>query len=280
MLPLTRSDNPARRDANLLAVLLFIALGSAAAAAGVNSADDLQFTKVQLVGANQLELSPGPENALKYRGEERDLEPPPYTLEGNTLRLGVTADGREARDIQFKLVVSRLEELAVVGPGEAFVRPLKAGDLVISLDGSGAIRLHDISASTLELQLVGSGDLQAARVESPQTRLQVNGSGDLQLGALQADLLKVHLAGSGDISIDEDSAAQALQVRLLGSGDVALERLTAEDANVTIMGSGDVKVRVLRQLEAELMGSGDLLYSGKPAVSKSSLGSGDIRQLD
>jgi len=280
---MARSDSSkptAVHSGKALVALLALTLCSNLATAEVRSVEGLRFSKVLLVGGNQLEIRPGQISELRYRGAERNLEPPPFVLDGDTLRLGVTAEGKEIDGIQYKLAVTQLDGLRVTGSGEAFVKPLDSGRLLVSLDGSGAIRLYGLTATELELQLAGSGELQAARVESQTTRLQVNGSGDIQVGQLQTALLKVHLAGSGDITLESDSHAASLEIGLLGSGDVSMAKLSADDADVTIIGSGDIEIGVLDQLEAEILGSGDLSYRGNPAISTSILGSGEVRRRD
>ena len=147
MARLDRSKQPAIRSRNWYAILLVLACFSTPAMAEVRSVEGLRFSKVLLQGANQLEIRPGETGELKFRGDPRDLEPPPFVLDGDTLRLGSTAAGREVDDIQYKLAVTQLEALQVVGSGEAFVKPLDATRLVISLDGSGAIRLYDLTAT-------------------------------------------------------------------------------------------------------------------------------------
>ena len=67
---------------------------------------------------------------------------------------------------------------------------------------------------------------------------------------------------------------------LMGSGDVGMESVTADTADVSIMGSGDVRIRVNNRLDAKIMGSGDLEFGGSPEVNTSVLGSGDVRPTD
>ena len=280
MTPSHTGQRPSAHVRRPLGVGLLLIMLSSAAYAEVRSVAGLEFSRVHMQGSNQLEISSGDSNTLKIRGEQQQLEPPPFVLDGDTLYLGVSADGRPVADLKFRVTVVQLEELAVAGSGEAFVKPIDVPALVVSLDGSGAIRLYDVTAPDLELQLVGSGELQAAKVQSLHTRLQLKGGGDLQLGELQTQSLKVHLAGSGDVTLEDESRVSSLDIGLLGSGDVALERLTADAAKVSIVGSGDVAIQVREQLDAEIMGSGDLLYRGDPTVSKSILGSGEVTKKE
>ena len=59
----------------------------------------LEFSKVRMQGSNQLEISSGDSNTLKIRGGEHQLEPPPFVLDGDTLYLGASADGRSVADL-------------------------------------------------------------------------------------------------------------------------------------------------------------------------------------
>lgn len=262
-----------------VALVLFSFFG-AVARAEVISVEQLTFSRLQLLGSNELEVTQTDENTLKIRGDSDDLSPPPFVLQGDMLLLGITASGDVVKDVKFKLTATGFTELLLQGPGDMFVKPLDVGDLLVSLEGSGAIRMFDIKARDLEIRVVGSGDLQAVNVIGRNTRLSLKGSGDIQLGSLTADSVKAHLAGSGDIGIENDGAADELEVGMMGSGDISMKRLMAREAKVTIMGSGDVEIWVEELLDAEIFGSGDLLYTGQPKTSTSVMGSGDITQED
>jgi hypothetical protein len=259
--------------------LLALTLG-ALAKAEVKSVTDLAFTRVLLVGSNEVELTQGKDAALKIRGEEDELDPLPFILRDDTLILGIDQSGHSVQGVQYKVTASGLEALQVEGSGDAYVKPLAVGDLVVSLEGSGNIRMFDIQALDLEMRVMGSGALQAVDCKARNARLNVRGSGDLQLGSIEADVIRAHLAGSGDITVEDGGQAGELEVKLMGSGDVGMDSVTTDTADVSIMGSGDVRVRVNNRIDAKIMGSGDLVFGGSPEVNTSVLGSGDVRQAD
>lgn len=261
-------------------VFLFFSMVSALASAAVTTVEGLEFSNVQLLGSNELEITQGEANTLKIRGDESDLDPAPFVLEGDTLRLGINSRGNAVDDVKFKLTVSKLSELLLEGSGVAFVKPLVVGDLLVSVDGSGVIRMFDVEAVDLELRVAGSGALQAVNVNAHKARLNLKGSGDIQLGSLAAGTIKTHIAGSGDITVEDGGAAKRMDIGVMGSGDVDMAKLSAEEAKVTIMGSGDVELRVVQSLEAEILGSGDLLYHGNPKTSTSIIGSGNVTHKD
>jgi len=274
---ISRADNKV-----LLVAVLFVcsALLSALAQADVQTVDGLEFSRVQLIGSNQLEFTQGADTKLKIRGDEGDLTPHPFVLQGETLRLGVSLEGGKVSGVKYRLTAPGLEALLVEGSGEAYVKPLAVADLLLSLEGSGTLRLYDVQALNLEMRVVGSGELQAVDVSAEDVRLNLKGSGALQLGSLHADVVRAHMAGSGDISVEDGGEANFVEVRVMGSGDVALREVTARAADVNIMGSGDVHLGVEETLDVKIMGSGDMNYYGSPNTSTSVMGSGDIEQND
>ena len=260
-------------------VLCALLLGTFARA-DVKNIEGLEFSRVLLVGSNELELSQGASNALKIRGDNKELSPLPFLLRDDTLVLGVNQKGKNVADLQYKVTVAGLEALLVEGSGEAYVKPLAVDDLLVSLEGSGDIRMFDVQALDLELRVLGSGALQAVGCKARDARLNMKGSGDVQLGSLEADVIKTHMAGSGDISVEDGGSTDLLEVRLMGSGDVGMAKVQATAAKVTIMGSGDVDIGVTKQLDVEILGSGDLFFRGSPEMSSSVLGSGEISRAD
>jgi len=269
-------------DRVLRAALVFMccAMFSALIKADIKTVEQLEFTRVVLLGDNEMELSQGETASLRIRGAQSKLTPVPFDIRGDTLRLGVTADNQRVSGIKFKLTTPILEALEVQGSGEAYVQPLRVGNLVIAVEGSGDIRMYDVSADDLELRVAGSGAVQAVNVTAREARLNLKGSGDIQLGSLTADSVRGYMHGSGDMSIESDGRVGDLEISVMGSGDVSMGKVRAATANVSIMGSGDVDVSVDEELEVEIMGSGDLHYRGNPHTSTSVLGSGEIRKRD
>ena len=154
------------------AFVLYASL-SAVANAGVTSVEELEFNRVQLLGSNELEVTQGDTNLLKIRGDEDDLTPPPFVIQDDTLRLGVTPAGDQVSDLQFKLTATGLTALMLEGSGDVYVKPLSVGDLLVSVNGSGEMRMFDIKADELEIRVVGSGAIQAVDVSAGDTRLNL-----------------------------------------------------------------------------------------------------------
>ena len=55
--------------------------------------------------------------------------------------------------------------------------------------------------------------------------------------------------------------------------------LESKDAEVSIAGSGSVKVWATDKLESSIVGSGDVYYKGRPLVESKTVGSGSTKPL-
>jgi hypothetical protein len=71
-----------------------------------------------------------------------------------------------------------------------------------------------------------------------------------------------------------------LAVELSGSGDFRGFDIESQSSNVSVSGSGDVKVVAKKNLVARVSGSGDIVYKGNPEKKDVKvLGSGNISPL-
>ena len=120
----------------------------------------------------------------------------------------------------------------------------------VSLAGSGDVFSEDtIKTDNLKVALAGSGDINASSISSA-----VSGSGDIKLMG-SSENLKCAIAGSGDINGYE---------------------LTSNIVEVSIAGSGDIKVNAKENLKVRISGSGDVYYKGDPKQDVKVSGSGSV----
>lgn len=106
---------------------------------------------------------------------------------------------------------------------------------------------------------------------------KIRGSGDLKIYNLNTKSIKLNIFGSGDIKAQ--GQVEDLQLKIYGSGDVKAQDLLAQDAHITLMGSGDVEVHVNENLSVNIFGSGNVNYYGNPKnIEKNIKGSGSINQ--
>ena len=123
--------------------------------------------------------------------------------------------------------------------------------------------------------LTGSGNIKGTeKLTAPGFHVDLTGSGDIDLN-LDVQELDGRLTGSGDVKLN--GKVQEFKVRVTGSGDFLASGLTAEVVDASILGSGDIEVRVTEELRARISGSGDIKYLGDPKKQDfKTTGSGSI----
>ena len=120
---------------------------------------------------------------------------------------------------------------------------------------SGDIEVSVPTQALRNVGISGSATVTVDKLNQPDLGLTINGSGTLQARG-SVDRLAVALAGSGHARLGEVASKQ-LTVKVSGSGTV--EASAREDADVSISGSGNVRLlsRPAR-LKTHIAGSGRL----------------------
>lgn len=123
--------------------------------------------------------------------------------------------------------------------------------------------------------IAGSGDMSIDKVDGQSFKGAVAGSGSLAIAALRTERAEFAIAGSGETRVAGE--AQALELSIAGSGDFAGEGLRANRAKIVVAGSGDARAAVDGEADVRVMGSGDVDILGKPVCRVKKAGSGDVR---
>ncbi|WP_281225033.1 head GIN domain-containing protein [Flavobacterium aquiphilum] len=128
------------------------------------------------------------------------------------------------------------------------------------------------------VSLSGSGDISTKNtISAPTFKAKLSGSGDLNLDVKSTDF-EMSLTGSGDVVLKGSS--NNFTSKTSGSGDVDAVNLTTKKANVTVSGSGDMKLNCTENLFARVSGSGDIEYKGNPKIKDTKVsGSGEISKI-
>lgn len=132
--------------------------------------------------------------------------------------------------------------------------------------------------SLSKVSLAGSGEIKSSKtILGTSLEVKIAGSGDINM-PIQTESLETSVAGSGNITLT--GSTSSIQAKIAGSGDADLEALTCSSAEVTIAGSGNVKVHCTERLEAKIAGSGNIYYKGNPKEFKTrEAGSGKVKAL-
>jgi hypothetical protein len=186
-------------------------------------------------------------------------------------------------------------EVAWTG-GETLVAMIPATIIFTQADGPPKLIVHgpkdaldelNLAASPLEFKhhsgLMDRGydnpDITIELTAPKVTTFQIYGSSKLDVRNYHQDRLRIGAFGSGDVTAEGSTGRLDLTVN--GSNDADLSRLAADDAAVTVSGSGQVKVAPKHWARADVSGSGDVTLTTRPKQLESHVsGSGHVEQPD
>ena len=205
-----------------------------------------QFDEIVCALPATVNFSVGEEYSCTIRVDENLLEYIDIKAKGGELVLGQ---------------VKPKDGLYVGFSATEFVIDITAPDInEITLAGSGDINiLSPLNVQDLEITVAGSGDITfSEEVDINHLELSVNGSGDIHVEKGTVHELEADIAGSGDI----------------------VSHAEAQEAEVSVIGSGDITVNVTGTLDYRIVGSGDIYYYGDAKVTGKITGSGDITPVE
>jgi hypothetical protein len=197
------------------------------------------FTRVELRGSDDVEVSTGGDFSVRAEGDAEILD-----------RIEIRIDGD-------RLIVGRKDRAGWNWGG-----------------GDGDVRIL-VSMPTIRSGLLaGSGDLTINRATGDFDG-NLAGSGDMTIGILQGGRGDFSLAGSGTSAAS--GQIDRFELSIAGSGSFDAPGLTASHADINIAGSGDVRALVNGDASIAIMGSGDVDLGPQARCSVNKLGSGDVR---
>lgn len=196
------------------------------------------FTRVELRGADNVDIRVGPGFSVRADGDAEVLDRLKISRDGDAIRIGrVRTSGFNWGDRHAKISITM---------------PALAGTAV-----------------------AGSGDVTVDRVQGERFKGESAGSGSLKIGQLAVADARFSIAGSGDV--EARGQVQRLEVNIAGSGNVDAGGLKAGAADISIAGSGNVRAEVNGEAKVNVMGSGDVDLGGAAKCRISKMGSGSVR---
>jgi len=195
------------------------------------------YDEISVGGSFNVELVSGKEGNITIEGDENIVNHIVTEVIGNKLEIHFEKNKNYSYNSEVTITVP-FEEINAV-----------------SLTGSGKISTKDpINAIGFELKFTGSGD----------------GFFDIK-----ANTISTIQTGSGNLSLS--GSTNNLEATIKGSGNLNSSKLTAQNADTIVSGSGQIKVNCTNNLVAKVSGSGNIKYKEKPQnIDKKVSGSGDI----
>lgn len=173
------------------------------------------FSRVELSGSADVEVSIGPAQSVEVTIDDNLLSIIETKVDSGTLRIDSTKSYNSALGLKVKIVTPSLEGFAVSGAvnlhaiglaGKAFSLELSGASAanlqgsveVLAVDVSGAAKIHafDLAAKQVKLELSGAGNAEVNATESIDAT--VSGAGNVRFRGHPAQVHK-NVSGVGSI---------------------------------------------------------------------------------
>jgi Putative auto-transporter adhesin, head GIN domain len=181
------------------------------------------FTSIKLRDSLDLEFQAGPKLSVSVSGESNLLPYVTTTVAASALTIAIDSRGarsiRSTKPLRVTVTAPVLVALSTRGSGDASAVGLSGDEFVVSLQGSGDVKLSG-SVKQVKLHVIGSGNIDAKDLIAATAAAAVRGSGDIAVHATKA--VAASVSGSGDIVIYGAPTTVSRDVK--GSGEIHLHQ--------------------------------------------------------
>ena len=145
----------------------------------------------------------------------------------------------------------------------------------INLNSKDPIKVYVSTPEVSGLTVAGSGTIESKDEFSTSHDMEfdISGSGDIT-AVIHSPRVESHISGSGNLHVSGET--KDVEIHISGSGNYDGPGLKAENAEVSIAGSGDANLFADERLKASIAGSGDVRYQGNATVDSHISGSGSV----
>lgn len=169
----------------------------------------------------------------------------------------------------YKVVITQGNIQSVKVTTDSNIEPL----VIIDVKGD-TLRIHNKKGVGFSLNRPVLVEIAVRKLK----RLTISGANQIIASNLNGDKLQVDTNGSIQGSLA--GKVNKLNVQVSGSGKIDASKLVAEDVNVRLTGSGQIKVNATDSLNSKITGSGTIAYSGNPNdVDQTIVGSGKLERM-
>jgi len=172
-----------------------------------------------------------------------------------------------------------LSDLRVTGKGDKLViRPRDRGFLHPNWGGADKVLVIIETPNLDRLDLVGGARADVRKFKTGDLRVEQAGGSQLYLQG-EFDNLDLDLAGGCRATLE--GKTDDLSVDGAGGCELAAANLTAQRADINLVGGSKARLRVTKNLKAEAVGASVIEYSGKPnEVDKNAIGASSVRSIE
>lgn len=161
------------------------------------------FTKIELLGAAEMEIVAGEEQSLEVSVRGRPVEQLKTYVENGTLVIDMEEMESKRKwgfnvDVDIKITMATLELFDIRGAVDADIRGIDSEELEIDIRGAGDIDLRG-KCGKVTVDIKGAGDVDADKLECADAEVNVRGAGSASVYASES--VDAEVSGVGSISV-------------------------------------------------------------------------------
>ncbi len=234
---------------------------------------------------------------VKIHGEKNLIPLINTTVAGDTLTIEVksNADLKTNKRLSIEVGLPKLKNLTNLGNSKIISRDIATQQLQIkntaqgkiyfknkinlkSIDASGQSTLEILNARSHALNILAK-DNATIRINGKinLTAVVSNDNSVLHIAGISSEKLTISSNGRSDLSLAGN--VTYLKISAAGAANIHNKKLKVKNADVQILGSGNIVLNVAQHLNATIAGSGNIVYIKKPKnITKQIYGSGTITE--
>ncbi|MDX1378327.1 MAG: head GIN domain-containing protein [Anaerolineales bacterium] len=179
------------------------------------------------------------------------------------------------------------EEMVAVAADDNLIKHIKVevrdGTLYIShretISPSQPILIRVSVREIRGLELAGIIEAEANSIFAESLSVDISGVSTLRIKELEADELVVTLSGSTEFELTGTGVAAEQDIRMSGSNTYTAPKLQSQTTTLSLSGTNDATISVVRTLDVTVAGDGSVQYYGSPQVSQTGSGKVSIQGL-
>lgn len=163
------------------------------------------FTRIQVKGAIDLELTAGKDYSVSIRTREDRIKDVTTELDGDTLVIDMEDDGRRNfwrnSSVDVTISMPTLAELEVLGAVDGELFDIESDELEIDVRGAADVEVEG-TCGKLVLDVKGAGDIDADDLKCADVEVDVRGAGSASVFASES--IDARVSGVASISVYGD----------------------------------------------------------------------------
>lgn len=186
-------------------------------------------------------------------------------IQGSTQKVEIQASEKQLKLIETEVNNGKL----TIKWSQSFVTHTEGIKIYITMVDIKALRVSG-SGDILTKGKINAGDVT----------LSISGSGNIKVDDLKAENIHSAISGSADIYLGGTSPANSLEISISGSGDFTASDLAVKNIDVAVSGSGNCRIYATESIKARISGSGDVYYRGSATIDAKVSGSGSVQHVN